>query len=131
MTRLSPLLVAVILATVAPALAQTPSLPGTEWGPDEAAAAEHFVRFESDGRLSGSAGCNRYTGSWERDGARLSIGPLATTRMVCPPEVMDEESAFLSALESVRGIGAVDPLVLVLVGEDGEPLLSLQRRDVE
>ena len=36
-----------------------------------------------DGRVSGFAGCNGFNGAYTRDGDRLSIGPLATTRKAC------------------------------------------------
>jgi heat shock protein HslJ len=32
-------------------------------------------------RLSGTAGCNRFSGNWKQDGATLQLGPMAATRM--------------------------------------------------
>ncbi len=54
--------------------------------------------FGEDGRVSGRAGCNRYHGPFRVDGPRLGIGPLASTRMACPDEVMEQEAAFLAAM---------------------------------
>lgn len=54
--------------------------------------------FDEDGRVSGRAGCNHYHGSYETQGARLGIGPLASTRMACPGPVMEQEAAYLAAL---------------------------------
>jgi len=56
--------------------------------------------FGTDGRVAGHAGCNRYTGTFtDRDGV-LAIGPLAATRRACPdPRVMEQEAAFLAAME--------------------------------
>ena len=60
------------------------------------------MRFDAaGGRLSGSGGCNRITGSYQLDGDRLTFGPIASTRMACP-EAMDQEQAFLKALAAVR-----------------------------
>lgn len=57
------------------------------------------AEFRSDGRVSGSAGCNRYMGSFQAtETGGLMIGPLATTRMLCAQPVMDQETAYLSAL---------------------------------
>lgn len=58
------------------------------------------ITFGLDGRLGGSAGCNRYTSSYQVDGTSLSIAPIATTRMFCaqPIGLMDQESQYLSAL---------------------------------
>ena len=60
------------------------------------------LQFLDGGQVSGSGGCNNFSGSWRLDGQRLSIGPLAATRKACPqPEgVMAQEAAFLRALES-------------------------------
>ncbi len=49
-------------------------------------------------RASGSAGCNRFNGTYELSGNSLRFGPLATTRMMCPPEIMAVEDAMLEAL---------------------------------
>ncbi len=57
--------------------------------------------FGTDGSLAGSAGCNRYSAGFTVEGERIEIAPAATTRMACPPEVMEQESAFLAALGSV------------------------------
>ncbi|MDX1413703.1 MAG: META domain-containing protein, partial [Candidatus Promineifilaceae bacterium] len=39
--------------------------------------------FGEDGTLSGSAGCNSYTASYELNGDEISIGPAASTRKFC------------------------------------------------
>jgi heat shock protein HslJ len=59
------------------------------------------AQFGADGTVSGSAGCNQYNGSYEIEGKRIRIGPLATTRMACPqPEGVEaQEAAYLAALE--------------------------------
>lgn len=55
--------------------------------------------FQEDGALNGSAGCNTYMTSYEVDGDAISIEPAASTRMACEEEVMDQEFAYLTALE--------------------------------
>jgi heat shock protein HslJ len=61
--------------------------------------------FGPGGQVSGSAGCNRYTGAYTRTGDRLAIGPLATTRMLCdPPAVMEQERAFVSAMQAAAHV---------------------------
>ena len=59
--------------------------------------------FGEDGSLSGSAGCNNYSGTYEVDGEKLSIGPLAATEKFCeqPEGTMDQESEYLAALQTV------------------------------
>lgn len=54
----------------------------------------------AEGKVAGQA-CNRYNGSFTQDGDQVTISPLATTRMMCPePGVMEQESAYLSALQA-------------------------------
>ena len=58
--------------------------------------------FTSDGQISGFGGCNSFGGPVQAatDGT-MTIGPLATTLMACA-EGMDQETAYLSALQSAR-----------------------------
>ncbi|MEX2208283.1 MAG: META domain-containing protein [Myxococcota bacterium] len=59
---------------------------------------EAFLLFgEPPGRVSGSGGCNRLAGSYERKGDELHFGPIAGTRMFCA-EGMPVEDALGSAL---------------------------------
>jgi heat shock protein HslJ len=58
----------------------------------------------ADGTISGQAACNRYSGGVKLDDAPggLSLsGPMAVTRMMCPPPLMDWEQRYLQALESL------------------------------
>jgi heat shock protein HslJ len=60
------------------------------------------LAFGADGKASGSAGCNRFTAGYTAEGSSLRFAPAAVTRMMCPQEgVMEQEAAFLKALESV------------------------------
>ena len=54
----------------------------------------------ADGTVSGTGGCNQYSGSYELDGEALSIGPLVSTMMACEQAIMDQEVAFMSAFGS-------------------------------
>jgi heat shock protein HslJ len=57
--------------------------------------------FGEDGSLSGTAGCNNYTTSYQVEGDSISIGPAATTRKFCaePEGTMEQETLYLAALE--------------------------------
>jgi heat shock protein HslJ len=63
-----------------------------------AAGTELTANFGADGKLSGSAGCNNYTASYQTERNKISIGPAATTRMACDQAVMDQEQQYLAAL---------------------------------
>ncbi len=56
--------------------------------------------FGEDGQLSGTAGCNTYFATYTVDGDNIQIGPAATTRISCAPEVMDQETLYLTALQT-------------------------------
>ena len=63
---------------------------------------EITANFGKDGSLSGSAGCNNYTASYQAQDGKISIGPAASTRMACatPDGVMEQESLYLAALQT-------------------------------
>lgn len=56
----------------------------------------------ADGKVSGNGGVNQYTGSYETDGSKLSVGPLASTQMAGEPAVMEQEAAYLAALQAAN-----------------------------
>ena len=60
------------------------------------------MQFRSDGKVGGHSGCNRFTGTYTQKDDALKMGPLATTRMACRPEVMERERQFLTMLSKVR-----------------------------
>ncbi len=78
---------------------------------------------EEGSTIAGSAGCNRYTGTFTTGGdGSLVLSPLATTRMLCPDDVMAQESAFLRAMEHVATF-EVDGTQLRLLDPAGSVLL--------
>ncbi|MFQ5812502.1 MAG: META domain-containing protein [Anaerolineae bacterium] len=81
--------------------------------------------FGDDGSLTGSAGCNNYKASYEVDGETISIGPAGATRMMCakPKGIMEQESAYLAALESAA-IYQIKGDSLKMLDADGKHLLS-------
>lgn len=54
--------------------------------------------FDTEGRVGGSAGCNRYFAGYTVEGASIAIEPPASTRKMCAEEVMQQEQAYLAAL---------------------------------
>ena len=105
------------------------NLAGSEWGfAGETGRTAPFVQFRSDGVVGGSSGCNRFTGTYTQKDEELTLGPLASTRMACPPEIMEREQQFLTMLGQVRHAEA-DHLKLTLTDENGEVLAELVRRD--
>ena len=62
------------------------------------------AEFGKDGTLSGSGGCNNYSGPYTVDGDKIKIGPLASTMMACtdPDGVMEQETQYLAALQMAQ-----------------------------
>lgn len=73
--------------------------------------------------VSGSSGCNRYTGPVTVEGTTVGFGPLASTQMACEPAAMALEAAYLTALGAVTDV-ARDGTALVLTGPDVELVLD-------
>lgn len=81
-----------------------PSLIGTIWaataiGGSEVIDGSDVVMGIAEGRIGGFSGCNTYFGPYEANGSSVVVGPLATTRLACNEELMNQERAFLSSLE--------------------------------
>jgi heat shock protein HslJ len=98
-----------------------------EGKPFKPASEEQDVTLGFDARekrISGSGGCNRITGSYEADGNKLHFGPIASTRRMCPPDVMDKEATFLQTLELVASYKIAGG-VLSLSGAGGTLLAKL------
>lgn len=77
-------------------------LAGSEWGPGY--PEKQSVRFAADGEVFGTGGCNRFFGAYEASPeGTINIGPLASTKMACPDDVMQKEDAFLRMLEAAAG----------------------------
>lgn len=66
-------------------------------------------------KVGGSSGCNTFDGPYTTNGNLVAIGPLATTRLACPDDVMTQESAFLAAL---AGVGRVESRGQTLLLQD-------------
>ena len=86
-------------------------LPGTSWiatgynnGKQSvvsiALGTEITANFGADGMLGGNAGCNDYSASYQTDGDKISIGPVATTMKACEQAVMDQETQYLAAVQT-------------------------------
>ena len=92
------------------------------------AGTEITATFGLDGSLSGSAGCNRYTATYETAGGEIKISAPAATRKACaaPAGVMEQEAAYLAALPTAVRFRA-DGRSLELVSADGSLIASYVR----
>jgi heat shock protein HslJ len=64
--------------------------------------ADYTLEFLPDTTVTAQIDCNRGHGKYRLEGKSILIGPLATTRMACPPGSLDGK--FLQHLEAARSI---------------------------
>jgi heat shock protein HslJ len=93
--------------TYAPGLS---SLAGTSWQAtginngreavvSQAGTEKVTATFAEDGTISGSGGCNTYSGTFTTgEGGAITIGPVAATEMACPEPAMQIEQTYFAAL---------------------------------
>jgi len=78
---------------------------------DEGVPPDIDVTLQVEGdRIAGRAACNRYTGAVQASdmpGGLALAGPLAVTRMMCRPLLMEWERKYLEALKGLRNYGFV------------------------
>lgn len=83
--------------------------------------------FPEDLRVAGSAGCNRYFGTYQLDGDQLQIpGPLGSTMMMCPDAQMMIEDTYLPTLGLVNSYEIDENNQLNLFDADGNSILVFQ-----
>lgn len=79
---------------------------------------QYRLQFQADGKLAALIDCNRGSGSWETTGQDgLRLGPLALTRMMCPPDAL--QGKLPAALESIQSYRIVDGQLLLGAGSNG------------
>jgi heat shock protein HslJ len=116
-------------------------LEGPEWvlvafNPGEPAPETPEVTFKLNlekMKISGSSGCNGFVGTVEdTDPGQMTIGPLAGTRKMCPPDQMDVETRFLKAFDGATGYGFFLGQMAIQY-EDGDDfgMLLFRERKVE
>lgn len=76
------------------------------------------LRIEPDGKAATTIGCNRMMGTATIDGGKITFGPMAATRMACPPPLMNQEQLYGAALEATRSYKFEDGMLL-FVDENG------------
>src|SRR4051794_10017109 len=78
------------------------------------------------GSVGGHSGCNSFSGTYGTNGNVVRVSQLATTRLACEQPVMDQETAFLAALQGVARIDSRGSQ-LNLEDRDGHLLVALVR----
>jgi heat shock protein HslJ len=100
------------------ALGSGAELEGTSWNLVEIAGqpvvtgSNPSLGFEQ-GQAGGNGSCNSFGGSYEAGNGKLTFGPLMSTLMYCE-DVMEQETAYLAALQEAAGYEIKDGILLIL-----------------
>ena len=80
------------------------------------------ITLGSDGRAYGTAGCNHWFANYQLDGHSLHFEQPGSTRKLCTPALMEQETRFLQSLSQVVRWDFSATEQLQLWPEQGKPL---------
>lgn len=85
--------------------------------------------FGTEGQLNGSGGCNNYNGRYTVESNRITVSDLTTTNVLCsePPGVMEQESAYVTALRTVASFEFVTETVMIMRNAAGQEILRYEQ----
>ena len=81
-----------------------------------------------NGILEGNDGCNALSGPVSQTDETLRIGPLVSTRMACPPRIMEPAAALNRALSQVNGARLGPGGTVALMAADRDRIIVQQQR---
>jgi heat shock protein HslJ len=90
--------------------------------------AQTTLMIDHDGVVSGSGGCNNFTSKATFRGRKLTFKPVAATRKLCPPALMNQENKFFAVLEQTHSFLGVNGK-LTLRDAAGKTIAVLARQD--
>jgi putative lipoprotein len=62
------------------------------------------MTFAANGMVSGTGGCNEYSGPFRLDGGSISFGDVTSTLMLCEGQRGAQETAFFNALRAAQTV---------------------------
>lgn len=84
------------------------------------------LTFNNNNRLSGKVSCNNISSKYSLTDNKFTTGPVATTRMMCPSVLMNQEALFLKALSQVKRF-QITKGQLLLLSQQGILLIEANR----
>jgi heat shock protein HslJ len=90
----------------------------------------HLVLMSEGKRVSGSTGCNRFTGTFEQTADGFRFSQMAVTKMACPPPLEALERAFLQALNVTAAV-QISGNTLELKDASGRVRMRLEALSIE
>ena len=82
------------------------------------------MTFMIAGNAAGTTSCNRYSAPYRLSGEGLTFGAAISTKMACPPPVMDQEVRFLQILARVTRFEITADGALRLLTDDGQAIVA-------
>ena len=76
----------------------------------------HIILNPGDMTVTGSGGCNNFSGSYSIEENKIKFGKVRSTMMACP-EGMEQEAEFINALGSVSNYKAKGEMLQFFNGE--------------
>jgi heat shock protein HslJ len=113
------------------------TLAGTSWSllsytsgatiTPAAAGVDTHVEFSTDGQVSGSLGCNSFSGEYNQKSGSITFGSMLSTMMACDEPRMTQESAGFRVLTGQTQF-MIEGDILTIQSTDGSSTLVLQRK---
>lgn len=85
-----------------------------------------LVQFSLDGQVSGSLGCNQFSGQYNVKGDKITFDQLLSTLIACPKPQMSQESVAFQVLSGTVRF-ELSGNSLVIFDESGQNALHLTR----
>lgn len=85
------------------------------------------IKFSEDGIVSGTSGCNNFTGKYTITGSALSFGPLVTTKKACGPVASELEYTFLTYLSRMNKAVVEDDELMLFTNEVPKPMVFVEK----
>jgi heat shock protein HslJ len=85
-----------------------------------------LVQFTLDGQVSGSLGCNQFSGKYSVKGDKITFDQLISTLMACPEPQMSQETAAFQVLSGTVRFELTDNS-LVIFDESGQNAIHLTK----
>jgi heat shock protein HslJ len=107
-----------------------PELAGTHWvvtsidGKLPLGGPELVADFGSDGRISGDAGCNSFSGPYIQSGSSVTFGELLTSRRACTETARQRQETHLLAILQGESTMRMRRNRLTLRARDGSLVLT-------
>jgi heat shock protein HslJ len=120
------------------ALPSAPSIEDIVWRAEDIGGGGIIDRsratlaFGADGRVSGMASCNNYSGSYTLDRGALSFtSALVATQKACAPSLMDQERRFLAILGASHRVELLPTGALLVSTPEGKSLRLFPEQPVK